>query len=1217
MEGRGRMKYPHSPCDLDWGEGMADEDAMELAREDAGETGTEGQRILEGYLTELKGIRASGAGVAETSYYPALSNLFNAVGKTLKPKVRCIIHTRNQGGGIPDGGLFTAEQFQRQADGEPRAGQLPARGAIEAKGTKPEVKAIAASQQVKDYLDTYGIVIVTNLRDFLIVDRGTNGEPVEREAFRLAEDEQDFWQHKAAHPRGTAQVRGAQFGEFIKRACLHAAPLANPKDVAWFLASYARDALVRVERQKALPALQTVRSSLEEALGMKFTGEKGEHFFRSTLVQTIFYGVFSAWVRWHKDNPGPKARFDWRTAEWTLHVPFIKALYEQVATKSKLEPLGLVEVLDWAAGVLNRVNRSEFFQKFQDEHAVQYFYEPFLEAYDPELRKAMGVWYTPPEIVKYQVARVDTVLREELGLADGLADPNVIVLDPCCGTATYLVEVLRKIAETLREKGGDALVASDLKEAAMNRVYGFEIMPAPFVVSHLQLGLLLQAEGAPLSHEKSERVGVYLTNALTGWEPPKGAKQKVMDWHELQEERDAAEHVKREKKILVILGNPPYNAFAGVSPEEEQGLVAPYKKGLNKPTAEGGWGIKKFNLDDLYIRFFRLAERRITEMSGKGVVSFVSNHSWISEPSFVVLRQHLLESFDKFWIENLHGNRKISEYAPDGRTSETVFAISGFSVGIQQGVATSLWVKTGKPRRKPAQVRFRDEHSAAKAEDRRKQLLDSLTAKRFDTVYTLAKPARDNRFSFRPEVVAQHYTEWAKIAELCALSPSNGLMEKRGGALIDIGRDALEARMGDYFDASVTWDEYKARQTALTEKAAGFTPQSARAKAIATEAFDPGRLQRYALRPFDTRWCYYTAVNPIWNRARPTLWAQFWPGNRFLITRFRTSSDKEGRPISFTSALLDDHYLMPDAVAIPLSVRNGDRLSTKQHATLFDVLGDHPSQRKPTANLSKRARAYLMEVGIKNPDADAEVAGLIWMHALAIGYSPAYLLENADGIRRDWLRIPLPDSRKALEGSAALGEQIAAALDSESEVTGVTGGKFTLLFKAIAQISKVGGGNLNPQSRDLAVTTGWGHSGKDAAVMPGKGKCVSRAFDGEEIKAIEAEAAARGMSSKEAITLLGETTCDVYLNGTAYWSNIPAAVWEYHIGGYQVIKKWLSYREEPLLGRVLKPEEVREVMAMARRIAGIILLQPKLDENYRGVKGAAFEWAGAGRRGRG
>ncbi len=152
---------------------MAKHSANDGTRDPAShEQGDGVRRILEEYLSELKAIHGMGGGVAETSYYPALSTLFNAVGKTLKPKVRCVMNLRNLGAGMPDGGLFTADQFQRQADDAPKAGQPPARGAIEAKGTKPDVKAIAASQQVKDYLQTYGIVIVTNLREFLIVERG-------------------------------------------------------------------------------------------------------------------------------------------------------------------------------------------------------------------------------------------------------------------------------------------------------------------------------------------------------------------------------------------------------------------------------------------------------------------------------------------------------------------------------------------------------------------------------------------------------------------------------------------------------------------------------------------------------------------------------------------------------------------------------------------------------------------------------------------------------------------------------------------------------------------------------------------------------------------------------------------------------------------------------------------------------------------------------------
>ena len=145
----------------------------------------------------------------------------------------------------------------------------------------------------------------------------------------------------------------------------------------------------------------------------------------------------------------------------------IKALFEQVATPTKLGPLGLVEVLDWTAAALNRVDRPAFFEKFLETHAVQYFYEPFLEAFDPELRKELGVWYTPPEIVEYQVERVDTVLREELGIPDGLADPRVFVLDLCCGTGAYLVQVIRRIVQTIQdEKGEGALSIVEAKEAA-------------------------------------------------------------------------------------------------------------------------------------------------------------------------------------------------------------------------------------------------------------------------------------------------------------------------------------------------------------------------------------------------------------------------------------------------------------------------------------------------------------------------------------------------------------------------------------------------------------------------------------------------------------------------------------------------------------------------------------------------------------------------------
>lgn len=999
-----------------------------------------------------------------------------------------------------------------------------------------------------------------------------------------------------AHPRKTVDANGTRFIEYLKRVMLHAAPLTSPGDVAWFLASYARDAKARIEGVD-LPSFTAVRQALEEALGIKFDGSKGERFFRSTLVQTLFYGIFSAWVLWNKRHVGSghKTHFDRRTAAHELRVPILRKLFHELSEPGQLDALNLSEVLDWAGETLNRVDRVAFFSSFDEGQAVQYFYEPFLQAYDPELRKELGVWYTPPEIVQYMVARVDTVLRQELGVTDGLADPNVYVLDPGCGTGAYLVEVLKRIHATLREKGADALLAEDLRKAATERIFGFEILPAPFVVAHLQVGLLLQNLGVTFEGKKRERAGVFLTNSLTGWEPPKGPKMRLL-FPELEEERDAADEVKRDVPILVVLGNPPYNAFAGVSPAEEQGLVEPYKKGLISE-----WGIKKFNLDDLYVRFFRLAERRIAERTGRGVVCYISNHSWVSDPSFVVLRKHLLESFDRFWIENMHGNRKISEYAPDGSVSETVFAIPGLSVGIQQGVAVSLWVKNGKTENRP-RVLFRDDLNAARAIERRAQLLTSLASADFDGKYEIVSPARSNRFSFRPSNVAPHYLDWPRLVDLCERPPMNGLMEKRGGALIDIDRGALEERMRAYYDTSVDWNALHTLGIGLTRNAARFDAKRTREKVLAAEAFDASRIRRYVVRPFDVAWCYYSGVRPLWNEPRPALWAQAWEGNAFLLSRVSAAKDPEGPPFYFVDGMSDDHLLAPDAACFPLRLREVDpALGHQRQASYL-------SERAARSNLSMSARDYLAALSIKDPDVDADQSQVIWMHALAIGYSPAYLRENTDGVRQDWPRIPLPREKRLLESSARLGAEVSTLLNTERTVQGVTSGPILPELRTVGLIKRADGKQIQPESGDLDVRAGWGHAGKGGVTMPGKGNLVRRRYTDEEHTAIEKGTRGAGLSLEEALQLLGPTTVDVYLNDHVYWANVPDAVWSYTIGGYQVIKKWLSYREIELLGRSLSPEEAREVTDIARRIAALVLRHPSLDRNYKAIQDAAYHW---------
>lgn len=453
---------------------------------------------VKAYFTELKQVRASGGATTERSNQVALANLLNAVGATLKPKVFCVVELAEQGAGHPDLGMYSVNQLQK---GRPREGQIPERGVVEMKAPGTDVSVTAESDQVIGYMDRYGLVLATNTHDFVLIAKSRTGQLEKFETFSLAETAEEFASH-IEKPQRFARDAGVGLVEYLCRAMSHSTVLDEPKDVAHLLASYARQGLARVEAADNEQSLTAIRSALEESLGVHFEGERGSHFFRSTLVQTLFYGIFSAWVLWartrgEKDGPLFKRtpdneRFEWRTSVWHLHAPVLRTLFQQVSDPRSLESLGLIEVLDYAGDTLDRVDISAFFARFSEGEAVPYFYEPFLEAFDPSLRRQLGVWYTPAEVVRYMVARVDKALKDDLGIKYGLAAENVYVLDPCCGTGAYIADVLRRIAANLREKGLGEIKGAELTRAATERVFGFEIMPAPLVVAHLQVGLTMQ-----------------------------------------------------------------------------------------------------------------------------------------------------------------------------------------------------------------------------------------------------------------------------------------------------------------------------------------------------------------------------------------------------------------------------------------------------------------------------------------------------------------------------------------------------------------------------------------------------------------------------------------------------------------------------------------------------------------------------------------------------
>ena len=1086
---------------------------------------------LDIYLDGVRQVRTTRAGTSETSYYPALSLMLNAVGSTLRPRVFCLHHPSGDSG-IPDFGLFEQAQFRRDEAPSWSQAVTPERGVVEVKGASHAMATLLASRQVREqYLPAYGLVLATNLWQFRLLAQGGVVE-----SFDLASDEAGFWSLAGGVRPDTVRER---FAAFLARCLLTRAPLRRPSDVAFFLASCAREALARLAERAQLPALAGLRRGMEDALGIRFDGRDGERLFRSTLVQTLFYGVFSAWVVHARAG---RLGFDWRASSWSLHVPVMRFLFGQIATPEALEPLGVVKLLDAAGAALERVERAAFFAAFSDAEAVQYFYEPFLEYFDPELRRQLGVWYTPPEIVRYQVERVDRVLRRELGIADGLADPGVWVLDPCYGTGSYVVAVLDRIRRTLDDRGLGDLAAEELKRAATTRVVGFEIMTAPFVIAHWQVAELLR--DAPF--RDGERAAIYLTNALTGWSEG-DAGPPIPGYEALVAERGAAASVKRERPILVILGNPPYNAYAGLSPIGEGGLVDAYKAGL-----QSKWGVRKFNLDDLYVRFFRIAERRIAEGIGRGVVSYISNWSWLFLPSYVVMRERLLGGFDRAWIDCLNGDsRETGKLTPDGLPDPSVFSTERNREGIRVGTAITTLVRHDGDHVRAARVGFRSFWGTGK----REELLDSL-GDDTDARYETLTPRPAGGHVLRPTVSRASYGDWPALDTLLRTPPLPGLLEKRGSGLIDLDRARLEARMRGYLDPSKNFEEARVVNPALGADRARYDARSARRRLIEDEGFLPARVSRYCLFGFDMRWAYVTSVRPTWNEPRPQLLHLLPNAAGFLLVRPQRIADPEGYPAYWTTCLADDHALHKDAFLIPVM----DNLSGT-----------------PRPNLSEAASAYLAVLGLQP---SAETSALLLHHALAVLYSPSYLTGNAGGLRQGWPRIPLPPDAERLQDSAALGALLAALLNPDQPVADVSiGTPRPELAQVAVPTTRLG------MDRNWSVT-GWGNRTEKGITMPLRGRQIVRPYT-------EAEAATEAVGA-----LLGSQTVDVGISEASFWRGVPEAVWECRIGGYQVLKKWLSYRDQTIIGRPLTGDEIGHFQQSARRIAAILLLGPELDRSY-------------------
>ncbi|HRU44708.1 MAG TPA: DUF559 domain-containing protein [Spirochaetota bacterium] len=495
----------------------------------------------------------------------------------------------------------------------------------------------------------------------------------------------------------------ASFENLIKDFCSHIGQtIKSSKKLAEMMAGKARllsdiigKALTSDEDNDENSTLKDQMLAFKQVLIHDIT-PKG---FADVYAQTITYGMFAARLR----DPTLKTFSRQEAAELIPKSnPFLRSLFGYIAGPDIDDRIKWI--VDSLADIFLACNVEEILKNFgkatQMEDPIIHFYEDFLSEYDPALRKARGVWYTPKPVVNFIVRAVDDILKTEFNLPQGLADTSktkikveqqgakgkfekefhtVQILDPATGTGTFLTEAIKQIYKKF--EGQQGIWSNYVETHLLPRLNGFELLMASYAMAHLKLDLLLSELTSPPFGRPSkggagggQRLRVYLTNSLEEYHPDTGTL--FANW--LSAEANEANHIKRDTPVMCVIGNPPYSVSSANKGEWIESLVADYKKDLNERNIQP--------LSDDYIKFIRYGQHFI-EKNGAGILAYISNNSFIDGLIHRQMRKDLLKTFDKIYILDLHGNAKKKEIAPDGSPDQNVF-------DIMQGVSINIFVKT-------------------------------------------------------------------------------------------------------------------------------------------------------------------------------------------------------------------------------------------------------------------------------------------------------------------------------------------------------------------------------------------------------------------------------------------------------------------------------------------------------------------------------------------
>lgn len=835
-------------------------------------------------------------------------------------------------------------------------------GYIETKKPGENLAAHIHSEQIQKYQQLSANILLTNYTEFVWIYKGAVQTANLGNAIDVL----------------TAQHPAMEHIDAVEKLLLHffsvpAKGLCKVQDLVKALAPRAR-----LLRDFFVPTLQEQISQQKGLLYGIYEGFKGQVFkelkpseFADVFAQMIVYGLFLGRLQSTRSEPLTPTNIDG-------YIPRNFALIRELIQllghldDEAYQPIQWViaEIFDIInAFDLEAIHQELSFHKPRNsqEEAIHikdpyvYFYEDFLKGYDNELRRSMGVYYTPLPLVQFMVRGVDSLLRKEFGLKDGLAHENVTALDFATGTGTFLVEMFRTVLDSLPAQSGKRNLV--IKNHLLKHFYGFEYMIAPYTIAHLKLSEFLKENG--YTFEPQERVGVFLTNTL---ESTLSEKEAPLLFSSLSKEKVEAQRIK-DKELLVIIGNPPYNCE---SRTKTPGLLDAYKQIDGVPLKERN----PKTLNDDYVKFIRFAQQKMDQVK-EGIVAVVTNNAFLDNVTFRGMRASLLKTFDQIKILNLHGNARKKEKAPDGGKDENVF-------GIQLGTCITFFVKNPQGEKGV----FYEEVFGKQSEKFR--YLQSYTLE------DLSFNALDINNPPYYLVPFQGFTNYQQFCDLKGIFQiyNSSIKTDRDKMAIGFTPEELRTRFDEV--ARLAPQEVRQKyQPGAKERDREIEMVQAYLKTCASYC-----MEKILYRPFDTRYTEYTGKPGLIARPRCGVMQHMLAGENTGLIASRTTS-----PSMLCSSYLSHRHLLNGGSSLfPLYLYHGKPLS---------------SSIEKTENFKPEFRAYIDDL-YQHHYTPEEIVGYIY----GVVYSPFYQNKYKDDLSKEFARIPFVDSRSLFEEMAALGGEL-------------------------------------------------------------------------------------------------------------------------------------------------------------------------------------------------